>query len=134
MKKAVPLVNLILIISLIGVFVVFYVLYTRYEFRNFWLIYLLLIILVVLSTLRTQSKGEMLEVEKYYTITVIKCENCNYKEERKFKRGDYIFKQVGTCEKCSGNLYIDDIYVIPPRKIKEVKINGKDRVSGSRSI
>lgn len=118
MKKGTLLVNLILIITLLGVFVVFYVLYTRYEFQNLWLVYLILIILIVLSTLRAQPKGEMLEVEKYYTITVIKCESCDHKEERKFKRGDYIFKQVGKCKKCLGNLYIDDIYVVPPRKAK----------------
>jgi len=117
-KKGAPLVNLILIIMLLGVFVVFYILYTKYEFQNFWLVYLLLIILIILSALRTQPKGEMLEVEKYYTITVIKCENCDYKEERKFKRGDYIFKHTGKCKKCLGNLYIDDIYVISPRKAK----------------
>jgi len=115
------LMNIVLTAIIFVVFLVFYLLYAKYGFKNFWLVYLALIILTVLFALRTQPKGEVLEVEKYHTVTVIKCENCGYKEERKFQRGDYIFKQVGTCEKCSSNLYIDDIYVIPPRKMGETK-------------
>ncbi|MCS7368324.1 MAG: hypothetical protein NDF57_01250 [archaeon GBS-70-058] len=46
------------------------------------------------------------------TVTRIRCDNdnCNYKEERFFQEGDYIFREVGKCPKCNGNLYIDAIY------------------------
>lgn len=121
MKKSKTLVNLVITAIIFVVFLVFYLLYLKYGFKNFWLVYLLLLVLVFLFALRTQPGEEMLEMEKYHTITVIKCEKCDYKEERKFQRGDYIFKQVGTCGKCSGNLYIDDIYVVPPRKMGETK-------------
>lgn len=116
MKRNTMLAALVLITVISGVFLAFYLLYVKYEFKSFWLFYLLLIILMISFALRAQPKEEMLEVEKYRTVTIIKCGKCNYREERKFQRGDYIFKQVGTCKKCFGNLYIDDIYVTPPRK------------------
>jgi len=116
MERNTILTGLILIVMISGVLLAFYLLYVRYGFKNFWLIYLLLIILMISFALRTQPKKEMLDVEKYRTVTVIKCEKCDYREERKFQRGDYIFKRVGTCKRCLGHLYIDDIYVIPPRK------------------
>jgi len=45
-------------------------------------------------------------------ITSVKCTNetCNYKEERLFQEGDYIFKNIGKCPKCNNDLYIDAIY------------------------
>ena len=51
-------------------------------------------------------------IKKSLTSTLIKCnnENCNFKEEREFKAGDYIFKSLGKCPKCDGNLYIAAIY------------------------
>ncbi len=55
---------------------------------------------------------------KYFSITVIKCsnENCTFREEREFKRGDYVFKEVGVCPKCKGKLIIASIYAKPLRK------------------
>ena len=50
------------------------------------------------------------------TVTVIKCENCDYTEIRDFKKGDFIFKQVGKCQKCGGDLYIKTIYTVEPKK------------------
>ncbi len=52
---------------------------------------------------------------KYLSITVIKCMNkdCNFKEEREFKKGDYVFKEVGLCPKCNNKLVIASIYARP---------------------
>ncbi|MCS7373406.1 MAG: hypothetical protein NDF53_01250 [archaeon GB-1867-097] len=55
---------------------------------------------------------------RHLTITVVKCSNpsCNFKEEREFKVGDYIFKRIGQCPKCNGDLYIYSIYAQPLKK------------------
>ncbi|MHA1754491.1 MAG: hypothetical protein ACTSYR_03125, partial [Candidatus Odinarchaeia archaeon] len=50
------------------------------------------------------------------TVTVIKCYKCEYTEIRDFKRGDYIFKDLGECKDCGGQLYIKTIYTIEPEK------------------
>jgi len=49
-------------------------------------------------------------------ITVIGCKGCDVKEERPFSEGDYVFKEIGTCKKCSGTSYIRAIYSIPKKK------------------
>ncbi|MEM0211405.1 MAG: hypothetical protein QXM35_01875 [Candidatus Methanomethylicia archaeon] len=53
-------------------------------------------------------------------VTSIKCVNkiCNYKEERLFQEGDYIFKGIGKCPKCNGDLFINAIYTLDS-KIKK---------------
>lgn len=49
-------------------------------------------------------------------ITVIACKSCGQTEERAFEKGDYIFKDMGQCKKCSGSSYIKSIYAITPKK------------------
>lgn len=55
---------------------------------------------------------------RYLSITVIKCSNrdCNFREEREFRHGDYVFKEDGNCPKCNSILLIDSIYAKPIRK------------------
>jgi len=50
-------------------------------------------------------------------MTIIECRKCGFKNVREFQRGDYIFKQMGTCEKCNEPLLVTGIY----REIKEPK-------------
>ncbi|MBM5804752.1 MAG: hypothetical protein FJZ49_01565 [Candidatus Verstraetearchaeota archaeon] len=49
-------------------------------------------------------------------ITVIGCGGCDFREERAFTLGDYIFKELGQCKKCPGNSYIRAIYAVPLKK------------------
>ena len=39
-----------------------------------------------------------------------KCESCNMETKRKFKEGDYVFKETQSCESCKGKLRIEKIY------------------------
>ncbi|RLG93281.1 hypothetical protein DRO34_00605 [Candidatus Bathyarchaeota archaeon] len=50
-------------------------------------------------------------------MTIIECRKCGFKNVREFQRGDYIFKQMGTCKKCNEPLLVTGIY----REIKEPK-------------
>lgn len=49
-------------------------------------------------------------------LTVIGCSNCDYREERNFMEGDYVFKELGPCRKCSGSSYIIGIYSVTVKK------------------
>lgn len=49
-------------------------------------------------------------------LTIIGCSNCDYREERNFVEGDYVFKELGPCKKCSGPSYIIGIYSITTKK------------------
>lgn len=43
-------------------------------------------------------------------ITTLACQKCDFKNIRDFERGDYIFKQAGSCQKCDGKMSIIAIY------------------------
>ena len=65
-----------------------------------------------------RRKERMIE-DKY---SVIKCQNCHAKITRSFERGDFTFKKLTdkSCEKCKGQLTIDEIYSewVDPKKKK----------------
>ena len=44
-------------------------------------------------------------------FTVEQCESCNKESKRKFKDGDYIFKEISSqCDSCKGKLRISKIF------------------------
>jgi hypothetical protein len=59
---------------------------------------------------------QRLEEATENVITVIGCQGCDFREERTFTQGDYIFKELGPCKKCPGNSYIRAIYAVPVKK------------------
>lgn len=84
--------------------------------------YLLLIgfLAAALSTyvlFQTRKRMLRLRIKTPPITTTIECRKCNFKNVRDFQRGDYIFKEVETCQKCNENMLITAIY----REVKEKK-------------
>lgn len=50
-------------------------------------------------------------------MTTIECVKCNFKNLRKFVKGDYVYKAVGNCEKCNEPMLITAIYAEQPQKV-----------------
>lgn len=77
---------------------------------------LLIIMLLVFSMFfsATKRRGPMI-LKAMKTVTVLRCEKCDYKEEREFQVGDYVFKRIGECVKCKGPLYVSMIYGLPEK-------------------
>ena len=47
------------------------------------------------------------------TVTEIRCNDCDFKEIRDFKKGDYILKPVeDLCPKCQTGMTIEGVYII----------------------
>jgi len=47
------------------------------------------------------------------TVTEIRCNDCDFKEIRDFKKGDYILKPVeDACPKCQTGMTIEGVYII----------------------
>lgn len=47
------------------------------------------------------------------TVTEIRCNDCDFKEIRDFKKGDYILKGVEeVCPKCQNGMTIEGVYII----------------------
>jgi len=81
-----------------------------------WYLFLVLIMLIIFSLLFSATRRRVLiTLRGIKTVTVLRCENCDYKEEREFQMGDYVFKRVGECAKCKGPLYISMIYGVPEK-------------------
>jgi hypothetical protein len=43
-------------------------------------------------------------------FTTIQCTKCDYKNDRKFQKGDYILKESEPCPKCNSVTIISSIY------------------------
>jgi cytochrome b subunit of formate dehydrogenase len=67
---------------------------------------------VLFQTRRRLSK---LKIVVPPVTTTIECKKCNFKNVREFQRGDYIFKEGETCQKCNEKMLITAIY----REVKE---------------
>jgi hypothetical protein len=64
---------------------------------------------------QTRRRILRLRIETPSINTTIECKKCGFKNVREFQRGDYIFKEVGPCQKCNEKMLITAIY----REVKE---------------
>jgi len=73
---------------------------------------------VALSTyflFQTRRRILHLRVVASPITTTIECKKCGFKSVREFQRGDFIFKEVEPCQKCSDKMLISAI----SREVKE---------------
>jgi len=89
--------------------------------------YLLLIGLlgVALSTyvlFQTRRRILRLRIDAPSITTTVECKKCGFKSVRQFQRGDFIFKEVESCQKCNDKMLITSIY-------REVKEKGREGFS-----
>ncbi len=68
---------------------------------------------------QTRKRIMRLRIETQPITTTIECKKCGFKSVREFQRGDYIFKEVETCQKCNEKMLITAIY-------REVREKGKE--------
>jgi hypothetical protein len=65
--------------------------------------------------LHTRHRVLQLSLELPPVMTTITCQKCDFRNQRVFERGDYVFKDAGPCPKCNNKLLISAIY----REVKE---------------
>ena len=84
-----------------------------------YLIVLLLLVVIVVDVLliTRRMRAPPRRVEPVVK-TMIECEECDYKGEREFKKGDYVLKVEGKCPKCSSPTIITNIYSYIPEAPK----------------
>ena len=65
-----------------------------------------------------QTRGNPMQsvLEVPRVLTTLECPKCDFKNIRDFKRGDYIFKKEGTCQKCDETMTITGVYREPKKK------------------
>jgi hypothetical protein len=69
--------------------------------------------------LQTRARPVRAALEMPRVITTMECPKCDFKDIRDFKRGDYIFKENGSCQKCDGTMKITAIYREAKKKDKK---------------
>jgi hypothetical protein len=69
--------------------------------------------------LQSRRRVMSMKIEAPSVMTTVECRKCGAKSAREFQRGDYVFKELGPCEKCPDDkLLITAIY-------KEIKTKEK---------
>lgn len=53
------------------------------------------------------------------TLTILKCKSCGAIKVRNYEDGDFIFKSMGSCEKCNNSVEIDQIYSVKLKKSRK---------------
>lgn len=75
------------------------------------LIALLLLLLTTLLPWLISAASSKSKVVREELVELIGCPKCGYESSRKYEKGDYVGKIVGTCPKDSSSLVIKAIYV-----------------------
>ncbi len=71
-----------------------------------------------------QSRRRMakMKIEEPKIMTTVECRKCETKDIREFERGDFVYKELGKCDKCEDNKIITAIYKIVKDKEKPFTI------------
>jgi len=65
--------------------------------------------------LQSRRRVTSMKMENPSMMTTVECKKCGIKNQREFQRGDYVFKDLGPCQKCDDKMQITAIY----KEIKE---------------
>ncbi|MDO8124639.1 MAG: hypothetical protein Q6364_09715 [Candidatus Hermodarchaeota archaeon] len=68
---------------------------------------LAIFISLIYREIRPPKKLEQIEVRR-----LIVCDKCGVETEGPFESGDHVFREVGPCPRCEGQLYLKAIYGI----------------------
>lgn len=74
------------------------------------------VVLAVSSLMQMRRRLTLLHSMSSRILTVVQCANCGFKVIRNFGIGDYVHKEVGKCQQCSGTTRINSIYAEEPKK------------------
>jgi len=74
------------------------------------------IVLAVTSIMQMRRRVMLLRSLAVKVLSVVLCANCGFKVVRTFSTGDFIYKEVGKCQQCSGTMRVDAIYAEEPPK------------------
>lgn len=53
------------------------------------------------------------------TLTILKCKSCGAIKVRNYEDGDFIFKSMGSCDKCNNSTEIHQIYSVKLKKSRK---------------
>lgn len=99
-----------LLLTLVIVFIVWGILWPYPYNLILWAlagVFLIVFIIMIYRSARAPAKLEFAEVRR-----LIVCEQCGVETEGPYEKGDHVFRDIGSCPRCGGRLYIKAIYSI----------------------
>ncbi len=76
----------------------------------------LALVIATYSLLQSRRVASTMKVGPSKVMTTMECRKCGFKNVRDFQRGDYVYKELGACQKCPDDkMIITAIY----KEIKE---------------
>lgn len=61
------------------------------------------------------------------TLTILKCKLCDITKVRDYQNGDYVFKELDSCDQCSELMQVKQIYSVKLKKQKPKKKKEKKK-------
>jgi len=101
----------ILLILLIGVGALFIYLGGENQTTNFMIGFSLICLGTSLIQLQRRTTEPIRQ-----TLTILACNLCNITNVRHYEHGDYVFKEIGSCDKCNESMRIKQIYNVKLKK------------------
>ena len=74
------------------------------------------IVLAVSSIMQMRRRIAVLQSLATKVLSVVLCGNCGFEVVRAFGEGDFVYKEVGKCQQCSGTMRVESIYAEEPAK------------------
>jgi hypothetical protein len=109
------IVLIVLSLSIVALVSAVYVYPSDFQFAAFLLaIGLIAMGMSVYVLLQSRKRMASMKIEAPKVMTTIECKKCGFKSVREFQRGDFVFKDLDPCQKCTDKMIITAIY-------KEVK-------------
>jgi len=99
--------KIVIILILVGV-VLYYVIIGVFPSDVF--IYVLVLLCIIGGIILISLEHED-DVDRQ-TVSALECPNCDFQMINSYEKGDYIFKNMGKCSNCEGNLQIAEIYSV----------------------
>lgn len=101
----------VLLILLIGVGALFIYLGGENQMTNFMIGFSLICLGTSLIQIQKQTPEPIRQ-----TLTILTCNLCNITNVRHYEHGDYVFKEIGSCDKCNESMRIKQIYNVKLKK------------------
>ena len=99
--------KIVIILILVGVVIYFVIIQV---FPSDVFIYILVIVCIIGGIILISLEHED-DVDRQ-TVSALACQNCDFQTINSYNKGDYIFKNIGKCSNCKGNLQIAQIYSV----------------------
>ena len=89
---------------------------TGFETGDYFTLILGFFMFTLFFSFISAARSAPVQTPIFRTVTISKCTNCEYTEVRDFQKGDYVYKTLGKCKDCKGEMYIRSIYTVPVQK------------------